>query len=416
MHDTYDVIIVGAGMVGLTLAHALATHTSLRIAVLDAKTLSTHPEHLSSTVLARERKPFLRVSAVTLASMRIFAALNVWEMIQDFGVSPLTQIEVRDAMNPQCLRFDSTEIGEKVLGYIVENNVIESALMLQLKKHSTVELIAPINLQSLYSFEEGLVLQTAEKNHLRGKLLVGADGPLSWLREQSGILVTKHDYAQGAIIATVATELPHDTIARQVFLDTGPLAFLPLRQPHLSSIVWTLPLDAAKKQNAWDVQDFLLALSEAFAYRLGKVTALIGERAVHPLYRQHAHTYVKPHLALVGDAAHTVHPLAGQGANLGFMDAAYLAEVIISALSKGRDFSAFSTLRPYERARKSDNFIMLSTIDALKILFSNQMQPLARLRGISLGLTNQMPFIKNFFSCYAVGNRANLPKFARARL
>ena len=219
------------------------------------------------------------------------------------------------------------------------------------------------------------------------------------------------DYEQSAIITTVKTVLPHASIARQCFLKTGPLAFLPLKNAHQSSIVWSTTHDHGKELMAFSDQEFAEKLSEAFSYSLGAVTE-VSKRYIFPLRMRHVKNYVRERLALVGDAAHTIHPLAGQGVNLGLLDAVALVDVIVTAQEKNRNFASLDTLRRYERARKGDTVAMLAMVDFLNQLFVSDKKFFKSMRYLGMGLTNQIPFLKNFFTRYALGERDDLPTLA----
>lgn len=399
----YDILIVGGGMVGSTLACMLAQQTSLSIAILEAKVPihSWSPSHYHH-----------RVSAIALSSQRIFKALQVWDTIKNKRVSPFTKIHVWDAAGQGKIDFDCKDITESVLGFIIENNLIQSALEEKLEKLKgtsqidapQIELVSPVNLTAFYEKENGIELQADDGRIFRTKLAIAADGAHSWLREQAGIALEKSDYGQEAIVATVETALPHKKIASQVFLETGPLAFLPLVNPNTSSIVWSLPAEEARRLLASDVALFKDELARAFSHHLGNIVAA-DQRYSFPLLKQTAKNYVKPRVALAGDAAHTVHPLAGQGVNMGLLDAASLAEVIVDAVKNRRDFSSLHNLRRYERWRKADNLFMLVGVDMIQKLFASDKKSIQSLRSLGVTMTNRVRWIKNIFTRHAVGDR-----------
>lgn len=398
---SYDIIIIGGGIVGLTLSAALAKKSMLSIAVLESQAhfAPWTKDHYSH-----------RVSAITLSSQRIFKALQVWDDIQEKRISPFTQIAVWDNSSQAELHFDCNEIAEPVLGFIIENNLIQAALLEKIKQHPQIQFISSAKLQGFQTKKEHIEL-LSDGETLQAKLIIAADGAHSWLRNEAGIAINKQSYDQEALVSTVKTTLPHQKIARQVFLKTGPLAFLPLADAKMCSIVWSLPHDEAKRLLGLEGDMFKTELAQAFSYRLGDIES-IDERFAFPLARQQAESYVRPRIALVGDAAHTVHPLAGQGVNMGMLDAACLAEIILEACEKQRDFSSFTTLRRYERWRKADNFAMQTGIDMLKNLFESDKTVVQNFRAVGMNLTNKINWLKRIFVTHAVGDRAGLPKIA----
>lgn len=401
MHTAYDIIIVGGGMVGSMLACALAQQTSLSIAILEAHT----PTQTWSATTYHHR-----VSAIALSSQRIFQHIHVWDAIKKTRVSPFNQIYVWET-NKSEIQFDSREIAEPYLGYIIENNVIQEALYEKLKQYPQITHVAPVKLVDFANKETHVEMIADDGRVFSAKLAVGADGAQSWLRQQAGIELSKKDYGQHAIVATVQTTKPHQQTAQQLFLPTGPLAFLPLAETCTSSIVWSLPPEEAEKYMALDDDSFKLALAHAFEHKLGDVTT-IDQRYVFPLRKQQAKNYVQAHLALIGDAAHTVHPLAGQGLNMGLLDAASLVDVIVAAVKKQRDFASLHHLRRYERWRKADNLSLLTGVDVIKHLFANEKSTVQSLRAFGLNMTNQMRWLKHIFTSHAVGDRAGLPSLA----
>ena len=401
MHDIrHDIIIVGGGMVGLSLACGLAQQTALSIAVLEAHPISD---------AWSEDAYHHRVSAIALSSRRIFQSLNIWEFIKKKRVSPFTHIKVWDAAKQGEIQFDSNDIAESVLGYIVENNLIQAALLEKLSQYPQIRYFAPVELCDVQMHDKHANVHLADGRVLTTKLVVAADGAHSWLRNKVGIAVKKLSYDQEAIVATVRTSVPHNKTAQQVFLSTGPLAFLPLAESHTSSIVWSLPTAEARRLMALDDADFMVALSSS---RNDGVVQSVQQRFSFPLQKQQAAQYIKPRIALVGDAAHVIHPLAGQGVNMGLLDAASLVDVIEDALTHQRDFASFATLRRYERWRKADNQSMLTGVDLIKQLFASEKRSVQSWRSFGLSATNQLKMLKNFFSRQAVGNRVGLPRLA----
>lgn len=401
MSDNYDIVIAGGGMVGATLACALGD-SQLRIAVLESAPLQP---------LQPDADVDLRVSAITRASQHIFAAIGVWEGIQSRRMSPFREMEVWDATGSGHIHFDSADIGEPLLGWIIENRVIQTALLERLRTFANVDLLCPAMLDSAEFEDRDIRLCLDDGRQLSARLLVGADGADSRVRQLAGIASSGWGYGQKSVVATIATELPHRETAWQRFLPTGPLAFLPLHDGR-SSIVWTTTPDQADHLLALDDEFFAWELAEAFAWRLGSITG-VGSRGAFPLRLQHAQAYVKPGVALIGDAAHVVHPLAGQGVNLGLLDAAALAEVLLDALAAGRDPGSVKVLRRYERWRKGENLLMLGILDGFKRLFGTDLTAVRWMRNIGLTLTDAAIPVKNLIARRAMGLTGDLPRLAR---
>lgn len=401
---TYDIAIVGGGVVGLTFALALAKHTSLSILILESQT--------TSTAWAPEDDYHPRVSAISLASQRIFQAINIWDDIKARRISPFNAIQVWEEAGPGKIQFNARDIAETNLGFIIENDVMLAALEENLKKYPQIVNIKSVHLSEFNETTNYIELKTQTNEIYHSKLVVGADGGQSWVRKQADISVNNLDYEQLAIVATLTTSQPHLQTARQVFLGTGPLAFLPLKDPHTTSIVWSLPNEEAKNKLALEDAEFCRQLAVAFDYKLGDVVT-IGKRYQFPLRKQEAKHYIHSRVALIGDAAHIVHPLAGQGVNIGLLDAASLFEVINNAIKDNRDFASIHTLRRYERWRKADNASLLSGVHAIKEMFASNKVIIKGGRSLGLTLINKMQSIKNIFTRHAVGKRADLPMLAQ---
>ena len=404
LNTDYDLIIAGGGMVGAALAGALGD-TDLRIALLEGAPL----ERIRPDV-----EPDMRVSAINRASQRLFAAIGAWEGMTAWRVSPFREMRVWDAAGFGHIHFDSASIGEPLLGWIMENRVVQYALLERVQQFPAVELLCPAELDTAQPVTAtgGWQVRLTDGREFTTRLLIGADGALSRVRQQAGIETGGWQYAQKAVVGHVRTAEPHQETAWQRFLPTGPLAFLPLHDGRCS-IVWTTTPEQADALLALTEADFAQALTNAFGQRLGAIIE-VGQRGAFSLRLQHSYSYVKPGLALIGDAAHVVHPLAGQGVNLGLLDAATLAEVILDAVAAGQDFAALKTLRRYERWRKGDNLLMLGVMDGFKRLFGSSLPPVRLLRNVGLNLTDAAGPLKNLIARQAMGLAGDLPRLARA--
>lgn len=402
MKQTYDILIVGGGMVGTTLACALC-HSGLKIGLI---------ETVSPPRVGKDDPIDLRVSAITRASQQIFTALGAWPGMVMRRISPFRDMHVWDAGGDGVIHFDAAELGEDVLGHIIENRVIQRALWEKLQEAGGVEVICPAQVAELRR-ENALHCVTLQDGRvLRARLLVGADGAQSRVRHYATIQTHGWAYDQSAVVATVATERSHRETAWQRFLTTGPLAFLPLLDGR-SSIVWSTTPQQARQLLDEDDAAFCRQLELAFDSALGRIEST-SERAMFPLRMQYADGYVRPGLALIGDAAHTVHPLAGQGVNLGILDAVALAEVVLDAATQGKDIAALKVLRRYERWRKGHNLLMMATMDGFKRLFGTEWEPLRWARNTGLKITNSLPPVKQLIMNHAMGRAGDLPSLARS--
>lgn len=402
MKSQYEVVIVGGGMVGAALGCALGG-SELKVAVLEQQPPAATPAMGDFDQ---------RVSAITLASRALFENVGAWAGMAARRFAPVRAMEVRDANGGGQIRFDAAEIGEPELSYIIENRVIQAALFERLQRFTNIHVLCPVEIAGIDAAADHIMVRLADGRELSSSLIVGADGAHSRVREAAGLAVTAHDLAQQAIVATVRTTLPHADTARQVFLPTGPLAFLPLSDAHCSSIVWSADNDRAETLKALDDDAFRAELAAAFGGSLGEI-GTVGPRAVFPLAIRTASHYVAERVALIGDAAHTVHPLAGQGVNLGFLDAGTLAEVLLDARQKGVDPGSLPLLRRYERARKAGNLAMQTATGAFRYLFSGRMPAIARLAGAGLSAVDRLPPLKHAFMRYAAGLSGERPSLAQ---
>jgi 2-polyprenylphenol 6-hydroxylase len=404
----FDILIVGSGMVGAALGCALANR-NLRIGLLDGVVVDT-----SDIPASNEQVNFdSRVSAIAPASRLFFESLEVWDGISASRHCPFSEMHVWDADGTGSIHFSAADIHQPELGYIIENSVVLGNLHRQLQRHADISLIAPAKVQNLLrnanAQNSGIRIVTDAGRELSASLLIGADGPSSTVRQLAGFKTREWDYQQQALVTTVRTELPHSSTALQRFMDSGPLAFLPLAtsgtvesEQHYCSIVWSLVEERAEALLALSDEDFASALQSAIESRLGRVE-WVDRRQAFELRQRHAVDYVQENIALLGDAAHTIHPLAGQGVNLGLLDAQVLAEEIIANLQRGRAINEMSMLRRYQRRRKGHNLGMMGLMEGFKHLFAGQALPLRWLRNTGMRGVDNLPLLKNYLMRQAMG-------------
>ena len=393
---TPTIVIAGAGTVGLAVAALLATGRCadrLRVQVLEARPLPRW----------RAEEVHLRVYALSRASQQLFEHLSVWQKILAARAAPYRRMHVWEGADPfaaSALDFDSADIGEPDLGHIVEDHLLRSVLADALAALPNAEIGVGAAIEAVQVGTRSVTVRLANGGTVQGTALLAADGGDSAVRRLLDLPMRGVSYAQTAIVAHVASALPHQLTAWQRFLPGGPLALLPLADGR-SSIVWSLPTAEAERLLAAGDAEFLAALQQASAGVLGELTSCT-QRAGFPLQAMHALHYCVPRVALLGDAAHTVHPLAGQGMNLGLLDAACLAAVIEDAVAAGEDAGDLKVLRRYERQRQGDNLKMQAAFDALHRLFQLPAWA-APLRSLGMRAVNSASPIKRLLMQQALG-------------
>ncbi|QLB20284.1 FAD-dependent 2-octaprenylphenol hydroxylase [Vespertiliibacter pulmonis] len=385
-----DIVIVGAGMVGLALAGLLA-ETDCQIILIEE-----HKPNLSQ----KENKISHRVSAINLASQEMLQKIGAWQKIPCERLSPYMQMNVWEKDSFAHIHFDNhdpliQQLGLEHLGVIVENEQIQLALWQVIQQQKNVEILYD-KPTSLGVSDNGAFLTLASGEMLSAKLVVGADGANSWVREQSQIPLMSQDYQHTALVCNVKTTEQHQRTARQVFSPENILAFLPLNNEYLCSIVWSLPPEQAKLFNEMDEISFNRALTIAFDNQLG-LCEVQSSRAIYPLVARYARDFAQPRIVIVGDAAHTIHPLAGLGVNLGFADVIMLANELKQHLLLGNDIGEYRHLRRFERRRKAEAVKVLVAMKGLKSLFESNNPVKKLLRGTGLRLANESTLIKKFF-------------------
>lgn len=403
MLDT-DILITGAGSAGLTLALLLAKNCpDLPITVLEQGPVPVAgPAQLN------------RVSALNLASQRVLDSLGVWQLLT--AKPAYQQMQVWEADSFARIEFTRSDLGAlaqtPALGWIVDNEELRSCLYQRALQYPNIQWKFDARITQISASERQNLLTLADGSAYISKLLVGADGANSMVREQLKMPLAFWDYDHHGLVAVVRTSEPHQATARQVFLPTGPLALLPLSDPHLVSIVWSVAPERAAELIALSPDQFNQALTAASQSVLG-VLAVQSERRSYPLKMRYASQWLKHNAVLVADAAHTIHPLAGQGMNLGLMDVCALAELIVQNISTGRTCNEQRMLRQYERWRKAEAQQMIALMEAFKRGFMLQ-HPLAKLvRAVGMAATNQLAPVKRQLLAAALGDRGDLPAVAR---
>jgi len=394
-----DVVIIGGGLVGGPLACALAG-AGLSVALVDGE---VPDETLAPTFDGR-------ASAVALAPQRMLAAIGLWPDIEPWA-APIKHIRVSDGASPLFLHYDHREVGDVPFGWIVENRALRQANLRGIARHGRINFLAPARLVNLQRNPADVVATLADGRTIRARLAVAADGRTSPVREGAKIGVTRWDYHQTAIVCTVAHSLPHGDAAQEHFLPAGPFAILPLTGQR-SSVVWTEKAHLADAILAQNEAGFRRELEARFGDYLGDLT-LEGPRFSYPLSLQFADSYTAHRLAIIGDAAHGMHPVAGQGMNMGLRDVAALAELLVEAKRLGQDLGDAQILARYGRWRRFDNLLMLGLTDGLVRLFSNDIGPVKLARDVGMAAVNRMPPLKRFFMRHAMGLVGELPKLLR---
>ncbi|WP_321323903.1 UbiH/UbiF/VisC/COQ6 family ubiquinone biosynthesis hydroxylase [Thiomicrorhabdus sp.] len=398
----WDAIIVGGGMVGAAAALGLGQQ-GMQVLLLEKKPIDLQWDKDS---------PYqIRVSALTRASEKILKNLGAWQGIENRRYHPFTAMHVWDEITPGEVHFSAQEMNEPNLGYTVENDIIQASLWEQVEKCEGIEVLFDAELESLEFKNYQAWLGIKNIGVLQTHLLVGADGASSSVRQLANIGLDTHDYEQCAVVGCVKTELSHQDTCWQRYTKDGPFAFLSMDN-NVSSIAWYLPIDKMQWALSLSDDDFAREISQVSEYKLGQVIE-VSVRGAFPLVRRHAEHYVKANLALVGDAAHTINPQAGQGVNLGLLDAAALVEVVLNARAASKNWGSFAVLRKYERWRRGDNAIVQRSMEAFDWLFKQNASLKAVIRKPLLPLANKMTLVKNWLMSQALNGREALPKLAK---
>lgn len=401
-----DIVFAGGGMVGLSLAVALA-RAGIRVTVVDREI----PESVQKLTYDG------RASAIALGSKKILESAGIWpEMAME--ASPIWDIRVADGhplrgVSPLFLHYDHSEVGDDPFGWIIENRIVRRALHHVAANTDGLTLVAPASVRSLNRSANFVEAVLDDGRSIRASLAVAADGKFSQRREEAGIRTAGWRYDQVSMVATVRHERDHAGTAVELFLPGGPFAMLPMTE-NRSNVVWSEDKDLAARFMAMDDKGFLAELKLRFGDWLGDVE-LAGPRFSYPLSLQQADRYTDTRFALIGDAAHSIHPIAGQGLNMGLRDVAGLAEAIVDAHRLGLDIGSQAVLRAYERRRRFDNVLLAAVTDGLLRLFSNDSAPARLARDVGLGAVNRLPPVKTFLMRHAMGTVGDLPRMVRGK-
>lgn len=401
MADTsFDIVIVGGGPVGLTMAVALTrSMKGLKVALLDRRPFSVPKDQ--------------RASAIAAGVRRIFVELGVWTGMA-IGAEPVRQMKITDSgtgdiSRPLFLSFMGDVAPGEPFAHLVPNQLVAETLLGALG--DGVEIIAPVEITGFAADAAMARLSLADGRSISAPLVIASDGAQSALRTRAGIEVIAHDYRQSGLVTTITHELDHEGTAYEHFRPAGPFASLPL-PGRRSSLVWTEGRDRAAELKTWPNEQIAAEIEAVMGSSLGRVTLEEGLQ-VFPLKLQIARSFVAPRLALIGDAAHVVHPVAGQGLNLGLKDVAALAEVAIDAIRLGQDHGAADVLERYQRWRRFDTALMAMVTDGMVRLFSNDVAPVRALRDLGMGMVDRLPPVKDFLIGRAAGLDRNGPKLLR---
>ncbi|UTW44754.1 UbiH/UbiF/VisC/COQ6 family ubiquinone biosynthesis hydroxylase [bacterium SCSIO 12696] len=394
MTGQYDLVVAGGGLVGSAFAALLADRCpELSIAVVESRLFDGYYD-------GDQFDP--RVVALTDTSRQLLEQIGVWSAIASRRIAPYTHMSVWDADGTGFIEFDSRDVGAPSLGHIVENSNIVGALQQRIEQLANIEWICPAKVAQVERSNEQVHVELDNGERLNTPLLVAADGALSSVRDLCDFQLDDTPYGHSAIVATIHCQQPHQNTARQWFASDGPLAFLPLPEKHAVSFVWSQREKKAEQLMALSSEEFCTQLIRASSACLGAVES-VSKRFCFPLHQRHASDYVQPGIALLGDAAHTIHPLAGQGVNLGFKDVISLVDELRRASQRGLPLGDLSVLSRYQRQRKPDNLATMLAMKGFKELFASDNLGVRLLRNEGMSLVNRMGLVKKQLVRQAMG-------------
>lgn len=414
MTSDYDILIVGGGMVGASLACALGNQPGMRIGLIEATPWAAAAPSMPAAAPTSYDD---RSLALAYGTRRIFEGMGLWPLLVD-ALSPIEKIHVSDRGHFGVTRLKAVDEGVEALGYVVVSRVLGQTLARALTDLSTVDLICPALLTDIVmdtpphsNRAQVTIEQAGVKRTLTAQLVVAADGGKSAVRERLGIASTTWDYHQTAIITNITPQHNHHQTAYERFTDTGPIAMLPMSE-NRCAVVWTVASDQAATVMSMDDDAFRRGLQTAFGYRLGKLQK-VGTRHAYPLTLTTVREHVRPHLAIIGNAAHTLHPIAGQGFNLGLRDVAVLAQIVVDARAAGRDIGSIDVLNEYAHWRRNDQRRAIAFTDSLVRIFTNPLAPFMLGRNLGLVAVDLLPSLKHVLARQTMGLVGKLPRLAR---